>query len=127
MPLSMTTLFVKQVLVGQELLRAPEREGSLVGLSHLHEANADVAALILPNEFGVRFQSGSGAGERKGNLQVPRGFQGSVDAELHSSLAQVDQFGIFGLLSFAFQGNRNFDAGSVVAEPSVDNHVASRG
>ena len=54
-------------------------------------------------------------------------FNGIAGADLHSALANVDQECIGRLLAFAIQRHRDFEAGAMVAQASVEDHAAGGG
>lgn len=57
------------------------------------------------------------------DLQYRVGIDEVVGANLHATLADVDQLGVFRLLPLTSEGDWDLESGAMVAEASIDDHV----
>jgi hypothetical protein len=117
--------FVVFSLVCQELLCEPEFQRSLLLRWHLHKPNADIAALVLPDDFGLRAQFRLGSGKLTGDLQSP-GIKGTFGRDPHAALTDVDQVRVQLPVVLVLERDGYFNTDAVIAQAFVEDHAAGR-
>jgi hypothetical protein len=118
---------VRSGLILKILLRQPELQRPLLTRSYLHKPDADVPARILPRNFGVGLQRVFCTGQFERNLERLLHFHRRVGVNLQAALAHVDEMRRDGGIAVAVQRYRHLQSRAVIAQATVENHIARGG